>query len=114
MHRVGRTARAGRSGRAISFVTQYDVEAYQKIEAHIEKKLSMYQMDKESVMVMLERVDEAQRMAAQEMRDQERKKGKKRKGGRGSRDDGDRLSGLMKRKKLSSMKKGGGKGGRRR
>ena len=111
VHRVGRTARAGRSGRAISFVTQYDVEAYQKIEAHIEKKLSMYQTDKESVMVMLERVDEAQRMAAQEMRDQERKKGKKRKGGRGSRDDGDRFSGLMKRKKLSSMKKGGGKGG---
>jgi ATP-dependent RNA helicase DDX47/RRP3 len=114
VHRVGRTARAGRSGRAISFVTQYDVEAYQKIEAHIEKKLQMYQLDKESVMVMLERVDEAQRMAAQEMRDQERKKkgGKKRKGGgRGSRDDGDRLSGLMKRKKMSSMRKGGRGGG---
>ena len=68
-------------------------------------------------MVMLERVDEAQRMAAQEMRDQERKKGgNKRKGGRG-RGDGDdhdsRMRGLMKRKKLSSMKKGNS-GGRRR
>ena len=33
VHRVGRTARAGRSGRAIAFVTQYDVELFQKIEA---------------------------------------------------------------------------------
>ena len=39
VHRVGRTARAGRSGRAITFVTQYDVELYQRIEALLGKKL---------------------------------------------------------------------------
>ncbi|KHJ82842.1 DEAD/DEAH box helicase [Oesophagostomum dentatum] len=37
IHRVGRTARAGRAGLAVTFVTQYDVEVYQKIEAHIGK-----------------------------------------------------------------------------
>ena len=32
VHRVGRTARAGRTGRAVTLVTQYDVEIFQKIE----------------------------------------------------------------------------------
>ena len=32
VHRVGRTARAGRSGRAVCLVSQYDVENLQRIE----------------------------------------------------------------------------------
>jgi ATP-dependent RNA helicase DDX47/RRP3 len=39
VHRVGRTARAGKAGRSISFVTQYDIEEVQKIEHLIGKKL---------------------------------------------------------------------------
>lgn len=32
IHRVGRTARAGRSGKSVTLVTQYDVELFQRIE----------------------------------------------------------------------------------
>ena len=39
MIRVGRTARAGKAGRCIAFVTQYDIESYQRLEALIQMKL---------------------------------------------------------------------------
>eukprot|EP00913_Durusdinium_trenchii_P020548 g19301.t1 len=39
IHRVGRTARAGRTGRAVSMVTQYDVELFQRVEHFLGKKL---------------------------------------------------------------------------
>lgn len=39
INRVGRTARAGKAGRSIAFVTQYDLEAYQRLETLICKKL---------------------------------------------------------------------------
>lgn len=62
IHRVGRTARAGRSGRSITFVTQYDVELYQRIEQLISKQLPLYPTEEEEVMVLQERVAEAQRI----------------------------------------------------
>ncbi|CAM9392112.1 unnamed protein product, partial [Ectocarpus sp. 6 AP-2014] len=82
IHRVGRTARAGRAGRSIAFVTQYDVEVYQRMEALIGQKLPPYVCDEETVLVLQERVGEAQRMAAREMREADfNKKGKHRGGG---------------------------------
>ncbi|KAH7944396.1 hypothetical protein HPB52_018985 [Rhipicephalus sanguineus] len=81
IHRVGRTARAGRSGKAITFVTQYDVELYQRIEQLIGKKLPLYETVEEEVMSLVERVTEAQRFAKMELKEQEDKKkgGKRRK-----------------------------------
>ena len=49
IHRVGRTARAGRTGRAVTFVTQYDVEAYQRVEKLLGKKLPALDCEEASV-----------------------------------------------------------------
>lgn len=39
VHRVGRSARAGRYGAAISFITQYDVNLVHAVEEKIGKQL---------------------------------------------------------------------------
>eukprot|EP01033_Poteriospumella_lacustris_P004112 gene4112-2926_t len=77
VHRVGRTARAGKAGRAITFVTQYDVEAYQHLEAQIGTKLDVYGIEEERALLFLERVNEAQRMATRDLRDQAKDHGGK-------------------------------------
>lgn len=85
IHRVGRTARAGRSGKSITLVTQYDVELVLRIEQVTGKKMELWPVDKEEVALLRERVDEAGRLASTEMKEQGIKggHGKKRK-----RDDG--------------------------
>jgi len=66
---VGRTARAGKSGRAITIVTQYDVETFQKIEELIGKKLDEYPgLDSKAALMLTESVVEATRLAAIEMK----------------------------------------------
>ena len=75
IHRVGRTARAGKSGRAISVVTQYDVEIWQRIEAALGKKLGEYGTEREEVMILGERVGDAQRVAIREMKGLHEKRG---------------------------------------
>ncbi|XP_029446328.1 probable ATP-dependent RNA helicase DDX47 [Rhinatrema bivittatum] len=74
IHRVGRTARAGRSGKSITFVTQYDVELFQRIEHLIGKKLPEFPTQEEEVMMLNERVAEAQRFARVELREHVDKK----------------------------------------
>ncbi|XP_062931488.1 probable ATP-dependent RNA helicase DDX47 isoform X2 [Cynocephalus volans] len=74
IHRVGRTARAGRSGKAITFVTQYDVELFQRIEHLIGKKLPVFPTHDDEVMMLTERVTEAQRFARMELREHGEKK----------------------------------------
>lgn len=86
IHRVGRTARAGRYGKAVTFVSQYDVEMYQKIEFQLGKKLPLYETVEQEVMVLLERVVEAERLARIEQNEMEEKSSKRR---RASDDDDD-------------------------
>lgn len=88
IHRVGRTARAGKSGVALSIVTQYDLEIYQRIEASLGKKLQEYPTEKEEVMTFQRRVEEAQRHARVEMKNFVEDKGKK--GQRAKKDGGKR------------------------
>ena len=61
---MGRTARAGRSGKSVTFVTQYDVELFQRIEELIGKKMDLFPSEEEQVLMLLDRVNEAQRQAA--------------------------------------------------
>ena len=61
VHRVGRTARAGRTGRALTLVTQYDVETFQKIEALIGKKLAEYECEDKHALVLNDSVVESMR-----------------------------------------------------
>merc|ERR1711915_645314 len=71
IHRVGRTARAGRAGKAVTLISQYDVELYQRIEHLLGKKLPLYPTVEQEVMLLGERVGEAARLAKTEMKELE-------------------------------------------
>ena len=107
IHRVGRTARAGRAGKAVTFVSQYDVELYQRIEQLLGKKLPLYPSVEEEVMLLGERVGEALKMAKTQMKELDDKKGSKKKRKVG---DLDTEEGLAVSDRLGvGGKKGGGK-----
>ena len=80
IHRVGRTARAGNTGKSVTLVTQYDVEWYQRIEHSIEKKLPEYPIEsKATVLILQERVNEAAKFAHIQMKEEGNgKRGRKR------------------------------------
>ena len=72
IHRVGRTARAGKSGRAFSLVTQYDVENFQKIEQALGKQLDDFaEVQESTAMAFHERVLEAARTAHLELKEKQ-------------------------------------------
>ena len=50
VHRVGRTARAGRSGWSLSFVTQHDVQLVHKIEELIGHQLGEFKAEEAEVL----------------------------------------------------------------
>ncbi|XP_058188166.1 DEAD-box ATP-dependent RNA helicase 10-like isoform X1 [Rhododendron vialii] len=69
IHRVGRTARAGRSGVAISIVSQYEFEWYLQIENLMGKKLPLFPSQEEEVLLLLERVSEARRISIMKIKE---------------------------------------------
>ncbi|KAG6605347.1 DEAD-box ATP-dependent RNA helicase 36 [Cucurbita argyrosperma subsp. argyrosperma] len=69
VHRVGRTARAGRHGLAVSFITQNDVELIHEIEANLGKKLEIFECKENEVLENVTKVYKARRVAAMKMVD---------------------------------------------
>lgn len=59
IHRVGRTARAGKTGKAVTLVTQYDVEIFQKIETLIDQKLPEFEVENKHALILYDSVTEA-------------------------------------------------------
>ncbi|KAG8640819.1 DEAD-box ATP-dependent RNA helicase 10 isoform X3 [Manihot esculenta] len=101
IHRVGRTARAGRSGVAISLVNQYELEWYLLIEKLIGKKLPEFPAEEEEVLLLLERVTEAKRISQMKIKESG---GKKRKGGGDGEEEIEKYLGI-KDKKSKKFKK---------
>uniref|UniRef100_F6H9R1 DEAD-box ATP-dependent RNA helicase 10 n=1 Tax=Vitis vinifera TaxID=29760 RepID=F6H9R1_VITVI len=103
IHRVGRTARAGRSGVAISLVNQYELEWYIQIEKLIGKKLPEFPAQEEEVLLLLERVTEAKRISQMKVKETGGKK--KRRGGDEGEEEIDRYLASKNGKSSKKLKK---------
>ncbi|GAA6004069.1 DEAD/DEAH box helicase [Rhodotorula paludigena] len=89
VHRVGRTARAGRRGTAITFVTEGDVELVQVLEERIGTQLTELDLPEEPVLELLNSVSMAKRMAHMELHSEgfgQRQENNRKKHGGGSDD----------------------------
>lgn len=87
-------------------MTQYDVELMQRVEAVIGKKMELWPTDEEEVTLLRERVDEASRLAANELKDQSRAGSMKRRRREvGLADDADRDDDMVEAGMPSKRKK---------
>ncbi|CAM9870302.1 unnamed protein product [Ectocarpus sp. 6 AP-2014] len=71
VHRVGRTARAGRRGRAVSLVSQYDIELVHNIEQYTGTPLGLCpEVEEDDVLKLLNQVAKASRVARMRLMEQ--------------------------------------------
>ena len=71
IHRVGRTARGGSSGKAINLISQYDVAQLALIEGTTEVKMDEHPVSATDVEAVLQRVEDAELEAKREMQEQQ-------------------------------------------
>jgi superfamily II DNA/RNA helicase len=70
LHRVGRTARAGRGGLALTFVSQFDIAIFKEIETFVGRSLDEYKGAKEAkVLELVKKVMVAKKMAKMHLDD---------------------------------------------
>ncbi|KAK8949286.1 DEAD-box ATP-dependent RNA helicase 36 [Platanthera zijinensis] len=69
VHRVGRTARAGRGGMSISFIAQNDIDLIHEIENDVGKKMDAFECKEEEVLENITKVYKARRVARMKMMD---------------------------------------------
>jgi ATP-dependent RNA helicase DDX49/DBP8 len=70
IHRVGRTARAGRGGKAVTIVTPHDVSLVHRIEEKIGKKMEVWdEVDEEDVVRIVGKVSSSRKVAALRLAD---------------------------------------------
>lgn len=63
VHRVGRTARKGKRGLAISLVSQYDIDLILKIEENIKTKLEKMEIQENQALELMSKITKAKKLA---------------------------------------------------
>lgn len=63
VHRVGRTARKGKRGVAISLVSQYDIDLIARIEEVVKKKLEKMEISENQALEYMSSITKARKLA---------------------------------------------------